>query len=116
MRVAQRRVLRRQDADVVADRDGLRLDREPGHRPMPALGEHVVEQHGVDASEHQIAVRMHVVFVRHGVQAVLALGAQQDLVGDRAAERRRRVLPRRSASVRKRAASASRTLSTSRNS
>ena len=32
---------------------------------------------------------MHVVFVRDGLDAVLALGTEQDLVGDRAAERRR---------------------------
>ncbi len=42
----------------------LGLNREAGHEPPPPLGEHVVEQHGVDAAEHEIAVRMHVVVVR----------------------------------------------------
>ena len=91
MRVAQRRVLRRQDADVVADRHGLRLNREPGHRAVTPLRQHVVEQHRIDASDHQIPVRVHVVVVGHGANAVLAFGAQQDLVGDRAAERRHRL-------------------------
>ena len=71
----------------MADRDRLRLDREAGHRAVAPLGEHVVEQHRVHAADHQVAVRMHVVVVRHDVQAVLALGAQQDLVRDGAAER-----------------------------
>ena len=54
-----------EDADVVADRDRLRLDREPGHRPVAPFGEHVVEQHRVDAADHEVAVGMDVVFVRH---------------------------------------------------
>ena len=87
----------------------------PLHRPLAALGEHVVEQHGIDAAEHQIGVRMHVVVVRHGREAVLPLGAQQDLVGDRAAERADR-LAAQVGERPQRAASASRTLSTSRNS
>ena len=54
---------------------------------MAPFGEDVVEQHCVDAAEQQIAVRMHVVFVRHRPDAVVALGPQQDFVGDRPAER-----------------------------
>ena len=71
----------------MADRDRLRLDGEAGHRAVTPLGQHVVQQHGVDAPEHQIAVRMHVIVVRDRAQAVVALGAQQDVVRDRAAER-----------------------------
>ena len=53
----------------------LGLNREAGDRLRAALGQHVVEQHGVDATEHQILVRMHVVFVRDRGEAVVALGA-----------------------------------------
>ena len=94
----------------------VRLDREAGIAPVPPLGEHVVEQHGVDAAEHQIAVRMHVVFVRDRLRcrarARRAAGSRRRSCRRACATRR----PRRSASVRKRAASASRTLRTSRNS
>jgi len=54
---------------------------------VPPLREHVVQQDRVHPADHQIAVRVDVVFVRHGVQAMLALRAQQDLVGDRPFER-----------------------------
>ena len=60
----------REDADVVTDRDGLRLDRKAGDRLVPPLGQHVVQQDRVHAPDHQVAVRMHVVFVRHHVQTV----------------------------------------------
>ena len=50
-----------------------------------------------------------IVFVGDDAQAVFALGAQQDLVGDRRCRAWPTVLPRRSASDRNRAASASRT-------
>jgi hypothetical protein len=55
---------------------------------MTPLGEHVVEQDGVDPAEHQIGERMDVVFVGERLEAVLLLRAQEDLIGDRAAERR----------------------------
>ena len=71
----------------MADRDGLGQNREPFHRSMPPLGEDVVEQDGVDASDQQVAVRVHVIVVRHRAEAVLALRAQQDFVRDRSAER-----------------------------
>ena len=86
-RIAQRRLARRERADVVADGDGVRLDREPRQRPQPPFGEDVVEQDGIDAPEHQIAVRVHVVVVRDRLDAVVALGPQQNLVRDRAAQR-----------------------------
>ena len=72
----------------MADGDRLRLNGEALHRALPPLRQHVVEQHGVHAPDHQIAVRMHVVVVRHGAHPEIALGPQQDFVGDRAAERR----------------------------
>ena len=85
--VAQRGVLGRQDPDVVADRHRLRLNREPAYRAMAPLGEHVVQQHGVHAPDHQVAVRVHVIVVRHDAYAMLALGVQQDFVRDGVAER-----------------------------
>ena len=78
---------RGQYADVVADRHRLELNLEAGHEPEPPLGEDVVEQDGVHASEHQIGVGMHVIVVRHRLHAATALGTQKDVVCDRAAER-----------------------------
>ena len=74
-------------ADVVTHGDCLRLHGDAGHRLSPPLGQDVVEQHRVEPADQQVAVRMHVVVVRHRLEAVLALGAQQDFVRDRAAER-----------------------------
>ena len=71
----------------MADGDRFRLDGEPGRRTASPFRQDVVEQHGIDAAEQQIAVRMDIVVVRHRLDAVLALGAEQDLVGDGAAER-----------------------------
>ena len=70
----------------MADGHAVRLDDEAGHDLTAALGQHVVEQDGIEPPEQQIAVRVHVVVVRNGGQAVVAFGAQQDLVGDRPAE------------------------------
>ena len=61
--VAQRRILRGEHADVVTDGDRLRLNRETCQSVPPPLRQHVVEQHGVDAPQQQIAVRMYVVLV-----------------------------------------------------
>jgi hypothetical protein len=77
----------------VADRNRLRLNREPGHCPVAPLGEHVVEQHRVHAADHEVAVGMDVIFVRHHVQTVLAHPAQQDLVRDGAGERAHGLAP-----------------------
>ena len=85
--VAQRGVRRSEHADVVTGRDAVGLDGEPVDRLLAALGEHVVEQDAIDPAEHQIRVRVHVVVVGHRRDAVLALGPQQDLVGDGPAER-----------------------------
>ncbi len=74
-------------ADVVADGDRLWLGGESGHESMTACSQDVVQQHGVDTPENQIAVRMDVVVVRDRLQAQIALGLQQDLVRDRAAQR-----------------------------
>ena len=98
----------------MADRDALRLNDKSRQRAGATLGENIVEQHRIDAADHQIAVGMDVVVVGDRVDAELALGAQQYLVAivpPRVPTRR----PRRSASVRKRVASPSRTLNTSRN-
>ncbi len=69
------------------DRDGIRLNRESFQDAIAPLGEHVVEQHRVEAADHQVAVRMHVVVVRHRVDTVIAFGTQQDVIRDRAAQR-----------------------------
>ena len=71
----------------MTDGDRFGLNREPGHAAMTALGEHLIEEHRVDAPDHEVRVRMHVVVVRDGAEAVLALGAEQDVVRDRVAER-----------------------------
>ncbi len=84
--VAKRGVGWREHANIVAGRHAVRLDDEAGKDLSPAFRQDVVEQDGVEAAEHQVAVRMHVVVVRDGRQAMLAFGAQQDLVRDRAAQ------------------------------
>ncbi len=70
----------------MADRDALRLNDKSRQRAGATLGENIVEQHRVDAADHQIAVWMDVVVIRDRVDAELALGAQQYFVGDRAAQ------------------------------
>jgi hypothetical protein len=79
--------LGRRDDDVVADRHRLGLRVQARVTPHRALGEHVVEQHAVHAAEQQIAVGVHVVVVGDGSDAVLALGREEQVVGDGAAER-----------------------------
>ena len=71
----------------MADGDGVRLNRETGQRPQPSFREHVIQQHGIDAPEHQIAVRMHIVVVRNRLDTVVPLGPQQNLVRDCSAQR-----------------------------
>ena len=71
----------------MSDGDGLRLDGDAGHLAAPALGDHVVEQHRVHAPEQQIAVRMHVIVVRHGLDVVAPAGAEQDLVCEGSSQR-----------------------------
>ena len=112
--VSQGRVWRGEDADVMPDRDRLGLNREAVHESTPAFGEHVVEQHRIDAAEHEVttdARRPHA----ERPDAVVALGAREDVVRDRAAECPH-VVARRSSRVRNRAASNVRTLMLSRNS
>ena len=55
----------RKHADVVADAEVGRLIDEAGIAADAALREHLVEHHGIDAAQRQIAVRMHVVLVGH---------------------------------------------------
>ena len=86
MRVTQRRVAGRQHADIVAHGDALGLNRKSRERAPATLGEDVVEQHGVQTADHEIAVRMHIVIVGDRLNAKVAFGAKQDFVGDRAAE------------------------------
>ena len=116
--VAQVRLGRAENADVVSDGQRPRLAEQAGvpdaaHR---ALGYHVeIEHHRVDAAKRQILVRVHVVFVRDGNDAVASPGVEQQVIRRRApsvATRR----PRRSASERNRSRSAVRTVRTSRNS
>src|SRR5262249_34155246 len=51
---------------------------------MPALGKDVVQEYRVDATEHQVAEGVHVVFVCDGGQAEIALRSEQDVVGESA--------------------------------
>ena len=69
-RVAQRGVRAREHGDVVADRDGRRLNHEPARAAQRPFGDDVIEQHGVDAPGDEVGVRMDVVVVRHGDDAV----------------------------------------------
>ena len=46
----------------------------------------LVEQHGVQTAEHEIAVWMHIVIVRDRLKTKLALGAEEDFKSDRATE------------------------------
>ena len=79
---------RRQQADVVTGRDAARLDDESPDLLLEAFREDVVQEHRVDAAHHEIGIGMGVVLVRHRHHRVLACGAEQDFVGDRAGQRR----------------------------
>ena len=85
--VAKRRVLRRRNDDVVAVGDGLGLREQAGVAAQRAVGQHVVEEHGVDSADRRIRIWMHVVVVRDRHDAVFTFGGEQKLVGDRAAQR-----------------------------
>ena len=87
-RVAQRGVARREHADVVAGRRPRPLTmREARDGQAPPLGDHVVEQDRVEPAEHEVGIRMHVIVVGDGLEAVLARGREQDVVRDGAGER-----------------------------
>ena len=64
------------------DGDGLGLNGETGDRALPSFGEHMIQQDCVHPSKHQIGIRVHVILVRNGVNPMLALGAQENLVRD----------------------------------
>src|SRR5207248_5493952 len=72
-RIAQRGIGACEDPDVVAHRDGLRENHEaPSRAAAPAQGalrDDVVEQHRIDTSRDEVAVRMHVVVVGDGNDA-----------------------------------------------
>ncbi len=85
--IAQAGLVRRERADVVADGDGVRLNRETWQRPQPSFREDVIQQNGINSPEHQIAVGVHVVVVRNRLDTVVPLGPQKNLVRDRSAER-----------------------------
>ena len=79
---------RREHADVIADAQvGVLVD-QPGVPAYAAIREHVVQHDRVDAAKRKVAVRMHVVFVGDGDDAVLGLGGGENVVGQRGAERR----------------------------
>ena len=74
----------------MADGDRTRLYHQP-RGPQPAQGalrDDVVEEHGVDATRHQVRVGVHVVVVRHGDEADRIPGGDEDIVCHRGAERR----------------------------
>ena len=85
-RVAERAVASGEHGDVAAagQRDGL--NHEATDSTQRALGQHVVEQHGIDASTHKIGVRMHIVVVGHGQHAVRAFRVEQHVPRHRGAE------------------------------
>ena len=56
-------------------------------RIAAAVGEDVVEQHRIETSYRQIAIRVHVIIVRNGDEPVRLLRLEQQIVGDRSAER-----------------------------
>jgi hypothetical protein len=85
--VAQGRVRAVEHADVVPHGHGLGMRDEAALAPHRLVREHVVEQHGIEASQRQVAVRMHVIVVRHRHNAAGGLGVEENLVRDRAAER-----------------------------
>ncbi len=77
----------------MADGDGLRLNGEARDEAVAALGEDVVQQHRVHAPDDQVAVRMDVILVRHGLDAVFASRPQKDVVRDGIPQRRHPVAP-----------------------
>ena len=56
----------------MADRDAARLDDKSLHLFLEAFSQHVVQEHRVDATDHEIRIRVRVVVVRHRHDAVLA--------------------------------------------
>ena len=52
--LAKRGVSRRENAHIVRYRHRLRVRDKSRRRPAPALGQHVVQQHGVEPSDQQI--------------------------------------------------------------
>jgi hypothetical protein len=72
---------------VVAGRDRVRPRVQARYPTHAALGQHVIEQHGVHPTDRQVAVRMDVVVVRHRANAGEPFGLEQDVVRDRAPER-----------------------------
>src|SRR5688572_25535376 len=67
----------------MADTDRGRLIDQTGIPSDAALREDVIEQHGIDTTDGQIAVWMHVVFVGHGDEAVLLTSRREQVVGER---------------------------------
>jgi hypothetical protein len=71
----------------VSDGHTLGLNGESLEGFRPPERQHVVEQHGVHAAIHQVLVRMHIVFVGDGRDAVFTLRTEKDLVGEGCAQR-----------------------------
>ena len=73
--IAELVIARRKDTNVVADAERRLLIREPGVARNAALGQHVVEHHGVHPAERKIAVRVNIVFIGDRDDSVLACAA-----------------------------------------
>ena len=83
----QRGVPRGEHPDVVAG--GYRLLRHGEARDdtSPSIRDHVIEQHRVQASEHEVRVRVHVILVGDRLEPVLARRCQENVVRDGSTER-----------------------------
>src|SRR5918999_1394456 len=71
--VAERRLPRRQNADVIADADvGILVD-QSGIAAHSSLGQDRIEEHRIHTAKRKIAVGVYVILVGHGHDVVLRL-------------------------------------------
>ena len=89
-RVAQRGVRSREHANVVADGDRLRQDDEAGAPPAAqcSLRDDVIQQHRIHPALHEVSVGMDVIVVGNRDDAGRVARREEQIVGDRRAERR----------------------------
>ena len=71
---------------LLVHRISARLADGPWVPPFGFVGQHTVQQPGIEAAVQHILIRMHVIVVRDGGQAVFGFGLQENLVGDRPPE------------------------------
>ncbi len=84
--IAQRRLVGGQHANIAADGDGIVVRVQTRRAPHGSLRKHMVEQHGIDTSDRQVRIGMHVIVVRDRHDSGGSLRLEEQVVGDRAAQ------------------------------